>query len=396
MESFVASACVHVMYVVAATVTVLCILSILDAIYLPRVSPKDASHLPERPPMVSVIVPARNEEKNIRSCLRSLVDQDYPDYEIIVVDDRSTDNTAAIVLQMAAEEPRIRLVKGKRPTGTWLGKSHALHQGVLVAQGSWFLFVDADTWHHPHSISSCMHHCLTHKVDMLSLYPHFVCESFWEKVVQPAVGRIILFAAPLWLVNSTAKIWRIFYMAIGQFILIRKDTYEAVGGHAAIRSLVTEDVELAKRVKKAGYRLHFLYGIDLLHTRMYTRFSEMWRGWSRSFYPGMGNSVPIALIDTSLLFIFGTLPYLSLPITGLLLVAGLDVPVVRTIFTISLYTWAIIFVTTLIVRWRLKEYPSHFFTCPLGGIMVQWIALHSIYAYTCNKKVLWKGRNLVS
>jgi len=387
---------VDLMYVVAATVTLLCVLSILDAVYLPRVPLKSASELPEESPLVSVIVPARNEEDNIGTCLESLMRQDYPNYEIVVVDDRSTDSTADIVRRLAATDPRIRLVKGERLAGEWLGKSHALHQGVQVARGSWYLFVDADTWHHPRSISSCLLHCLAKKVDMLSLYPHFVCASFWEKVIQPAVGRIILFAAPLLLVNSSARVWRIFYMAIGQFILIRKGVYEGVGGHAAVRSLVAEDVELAKRVKKAGYRLHFLYGIDLLHTHMYHCFSEIWRGWSRSFYPGMGNNIVIAVIDTSLLFIFGTLPYLTLPIAALLVAIGVDTPALRTVYTLSLYLWGIIFATTFFVRWRLNEYPSYFFTCPLGGIMVQWIALHSLYAYTCDRKVLWKGRNLVS
>ena len=384
------------MYVVFGTVSLLCVLSLLDAFYLPRVRTDIPVTLPQPAPLISVIIPARNEEHTIGKCLHSLLNQDYPDFEVIVVDDRSTDRTAAIVSEFAAHDERVRLVTGKSLSREWLGKSHALHQGVLAARGSWFLFVDADTWHHPRSLSCSMYHCLSHEVDMLSLYPHFICRGFWEKVIQPAVGRSILFAAPIACVNSRRKIFRIFYMAIGQFILIRRSVYEATGGHAAIRKLVTEDVELAKLVKRSGYTIHFLYGIELLHTHMYERFSEIWRGWSRSFYPGMGNNLAMATLDNLLLFIFGTLPYLNVPVTGILLILGVRSPDVWTLFKLGLWQWIIVFATTYIVRLRLNEYPTYFFTCPLGGIMVQWIAVHSLYSYAFKKRILWKGRDLNS
>ena len=395
MGSLAGSIYLYLTYAVFGAVIVLCVLSILDAIHLPRVRIDIPLTAPHPAPMISVIIPARNEEAHIGRCLESLLTQDYPNFEILVVDDRSTDRTAAIVAEFSRTNDKVRLVHGKRLSDQWLGKSHALHQGVQVAHGSWYLFVDADTWHHPQSLSCSMHHVLSHKVDMLSLYPHFTCKGFWEKVIQPAVGRVILFAAPLALVNSRRRIFRIFYMAIGQFILISRSVYEATGGHATIRNLVTEDVELARLVKQSGHALHFLYGIELLHTDMYSRFSDIWRGWSRSFYPGMGNTLGMAVLDNVLLFIFGTLPYLNLPILVLLVLSGIHSPLVLSLLKIDAH-WIAVFATTYVVRQRLNEYPNYFFTCPLGGIMVQWIALHSLYSYAFNKKILWKGRNLNS
>lgn len=385
---------VNCMIGVTGVLAVLCVLSYLEARDPPRIRIDQPPHLPENPPLISVIVPARNEEENIPHCLESLQQQDYPNFEVIVVNDRSKDRTGSIVEAFARRDPRVKPVNGERLKDGWLGKSHALHQGVQVARGDWLLFVDADTWHHPQSLSASMDHVLRENVDMLSLYPHFVCKSFWEKVIQPAVGRMILIAGPLTFVNSRKPISRIFYMAIGQFILVRKNVYEAVGGHAAIRERVTEDVELAKRVKGAGYALNFLYGFDVLHTRMYTTFSELWRGWSRSFYPAMGNNLPQAVLETVLVFIFGTLPYLSLPIVSILLLMGFSSEPIRLLFILGLIQYTLLFTTTYVVRRQLREYPNYFFTCPLGGILVQWISTYSVYMYVSKKKVLWKDRNL--
>jgi len=379
---------------VTGTLALLCIASYPAARDPPRVRADRSEPLPDPAPRVSVIVPARNEEKNLPTCLESLLAQDYPDLEIIVVDARSTDGTGALVDAFRARDGRVRKVAGRALPPGWLGKSHAAHQGVGAATGSWLLFMDADTWLHPRGVSASVGHALGHGVDMLSLYPHFVCKSFWEKVIQPAVGRMILISGPVDFVNSRKPIFRIFAMAIGQFMLFRRSVYEAVGGHQAIRDRVVEDVELARAVKRAGHHLNFLYGTEVLRTRMYKSFSELWRGWSRSFYPAMGNHPALAVLQALLLFVFGTLPYLMLPATALLWGAGLDTGTVRTLFGLSLFQYGLLLFTTYVVRARLREYPAYFFTCPLGGIMVQWISVHSIYTHALKKQVLWKDRNL--
>jgi len=382
------------MILVTGTLILLCLASYLEARNPPRVSVDRPVNLPDPAPRVSVIVPARNEEKNLPRCLESLLEQDYPNLEIIVVDDRSTDRTGEVVDAYCRRDGRVKKVSGRVLEPGWLGKSHAVHQGVREATGAWFLFMDADTWLHPRGVSASMGHVLEKDVDMLSLYPHFVCESFWEKVIQPAVGRMILISGPVDFVNSRKPIFRIFTMAIGQFLLFRRSVYEAVGGHEAIRDRVVEDVELSRAVKQAGYHLNFLYGTEVLHTRMYKTFTELWRGWSRSFYPAMGNHPVLGIVQSLLLFVFGTLPYLVMPVAAVLWMAGLGSETVRTLFGLGLFQYGLLFLTTYAVRARLREYPEYFFTCPLGGLMVQWISVHSVYTYALKKRILWKDRDL--
>jgi chlorobactene glucosyltransferase len=390
----VAEIVVNVLIFVTGILILLCLASYLEARNPPRISVDRAVTVPDRVPRVSVIVPARNEEKNIAPCLESLLEQDYPDFEIIVVDDRSTDGTGDRVDAFCRRDPRVKKVNGEALKPGWLGKSHAAHQGVRQASGEWLLFVDADTRHHPHGLTAAMGHVLRENVDLLSLYPHFVCETFWEKVIQPAVGRMILISGPVDFVNSRKRIFRVFSMAIGQFLLFRRSVYDAVGGHEAIRDRVVEDVELARAVKQAGFHLNFLYGIDVLHTRMYKGFSEMWRGWSRSFYPAMGGNTILAVVQSFLLLVFGTVPYLVFPVTGVLWLAGFGSDPVPFLFGLGLFQYGLLFATTYVVRARLREYPEYFLTCPLGGLMVQWISVHSIYTYALKKKILWKDRNL--
>ncbi len=390
----VAEFLINSMIFVTGILILLCVASYLEARNPPRISVDRPVPLPPQVPRVSVIVPARNEEKNLSKCLNSLLEQDYPDLEVIVVDDRSTDGTGAVLDAFREQDGRVKKVVGRALEPGWLGKSHAAHQGVLEATGDWLLFMDADTWLHPRGVSASMGHVLKNQVDMLSLYPHFVCKSFWEKVIQPAVGRMILISGPVDFVNSRKPIFRIFTMAIGQFMLFRRSVYEAVGGHEAIRDRVVEDVELSRAVKQAGYHLNFLYGTQVLHTRMYKTFTELWRGWSRSFYPAMGNNPVLGILQSLLLFVFGTVPYLVMPLTAVLWLAGLGSETVRTLFWLSLIQYGLLFFTTYVVRARLEEYPEYFFTCPLGGIMVQWISVHSIYTYALNKKILWKDRDL--
>jgi len=382
------------MYLILGVHIFLCVLSIREMIWPPIIRRNDSPRPPDPAPLVSILVPARDEEDNIRDCLRSLTAQDYPNFEIIVVDDLSRDGTGRIVEEFARDHPFIRLIKGRELPDNWHGKNHACHQAFLESRGEWLLFVDADTRHSPASLTQTMNYVLRNQVDMLSLYPHFEAVTFWEKVVMPAVGRMILIGAPFELVNSDHAIFRLFAMAIGQFILISRRAYEATGGHRAVRNVVVEDIEIAKQVKKKELRLRFLYGIDLLSTRMYARFSDLWRGWSRSFYGGMGNNLPQALLSTLLLFIFGCLPYLTLPVAVALLLLGARSEALVEVLRVCSLQWALIFPVTYIVRRRLREYPECSWTFPLGGIMVQWIAFHSLFQHTLARNFIWKGRSL--
>src|SRR3972149_5429710 len=233
---------------------------------------------------ISIIVPMRNEEKNVERCITSLMNQNYPRYEVIAVDDMSTDNTPTILEDLSKKYPNLRLVRGSSPPQGWVGKTYALWQGVRLAKGDWLLFIDADTYSNPYTLKAVVYYAGKHKVDMLSLFPFQELYTFWERVIQPIIFVSIASALPHDKINNP-NLKEAF--AIGQFILIRRKVYEAVGGHESIRDRIVEDVALAKLVKGKGYSLRIAGGRSLIKTRMYTSLHEIWEGWTKNLFLGI-------------------------------------------------------------------------------------------------------------
>ncbi len=224
-------------------------------------------------PEVSVIVPARNEEAGLAECLRSLVGQEEVAYEIIVVDDHSTDATRAI----AAQFPIIVISADPLPA-SWSGKCNAVWSGARIARGRWLLFTDADTRHQPNSIASGLKEAQQLDAALLSYSPRQVVHSLAERALMPVIfAELAATYRPQDVNDPKSPI----AAANGQYLLIRRDTYNAVGGHAAVATAILEDVELAKRVKRAGYKLQFRVS-DAVSTRMYRTFGQMWEGWTKN------------------------------------------------------------------------------------------------------------------
>jgi cellulose synthase/poly-beta-1,6-N-acetylglucosamine synthase-like glycosyltransferase len=227
---------------------------------------------PEQPE-VSVIVPARNEEANLPNCLGSLVGQQGPRYEIIVVDDHSSDRTREI----AKSFPVSVITADPLPEG-WSGKCNACWSSAKVAKGKWLLFTDADTKHSPDSIAQGLREAEAVGAAMLSYSPKQEVHSFVERALMPVIfAELATTYRPKEVSNPNSPA----AAANGQYLLVRRDAYDAVGGHAAIAQAILEDVELAKRVKQAGYKLQFRQS-DAVHTRMYRSFAQMWEGWTKN------------------------------------------------------------------------------------------------------------------
>lgn len=247
-----------------------------------------------KPPLrVSVIVPARNEEANIADCVRSLLAQGQ-DVEIIIAEDGSEDATAEIVRQLAAAYPQVKLLSVPAVPEGWFGKPHALAVGAEQARGRWLLFTDADTRHAPGRLDEVIERAESEGLDLVSFSPSQQTRTWWEKAVIPQVYRELARLYPYERVNDPADPLA---AANGQYLLIRRDSYAALGGHAAIRNAVLDDVELARRAKRAGYRIRFGSGEGIVATRMYRRFSEMWEGWTKNLfllydrkYPAIGRA----------------------------------------------------------------------------------------------------------
>ena len=238
--------------------------------------------------LVTVIVPARNEEASLGACLESLVSQEGIAFEIMVVDDGSTDRTGAI----AESFPGVRMIEpGPLPEG-WTGKNNAVSAGARQAHGQWLLFTDADTVHRTGSLAKAVAEAVKQKADLLSYSPVQEVHGFWERAVMPVIfAELARKYPPSRMSDPATKL----AAANGQYLLVSRAAYDAVGGHAAVASSLLEDVALAQKIKAAGYKITFRYGGDAVRTRMYRSFRQLREGWTKNLALLFPSAIALAL-----------------------------------------------------------------------------------------------------
>ena len=228
-----------------------------------------------QPPTVSAIIPARNEEACLGDCLQSLVSQIGVAFETIVVDDHSTDHTRVI----ATSFPHVRVIEASLLPEGWTGKNNAVTNGARQARGQWLLFTDADTIHLPGSLARALAEVQDNNAELLSYSPEQIAVTFWEMATLPVVFAELARQYPPSIVSDPASP---IAAANGQFILVRRDTYDAVGGHAAVAGEILEDVALAGAVKRSGRKIRFRYAPDAVRTRMYRNYRQLRDGWTKN------------------------------------------------------------------------------------------------------------------
>lgn len=277
-----------------------------DLIFLDRQSPTLALDAGQTLPTVSIIVPVKDEAATISDCMRSLLAINYPNKEILIVDDRSTDQSAAMVRQMAQQHPSIKLHQIRELPVGWTGKTHALHHAQQHARGDWLLFVDADTTLAPASLGIILRDAIDHQADLESLLPRLDMRSFWERIVQPYAGICLMALYPI---NRAKTRGSDHAFANGQFILIKRAVYDAIGGHLAVRDKFVEDIHLGRNVQRAGYHLRVAVTPELVAVRMYSTLRRIIKGWSRIFYSA-SNAQPETLARLLLaIFAFSVIGY---------------------------------------------------------------------------------------
>jgi chlorobactene glucosyltransferase len=281
---------------------------ILNLSHLER--PDSSAPMPDNAPLVSMLVPARNESLNIEKCLRSLQRQDYPNFEIVVLDDNSRDNTGELVAALAVSDPRIKLMHGQPLPEGWAGKPFACFQLARKAQGEWLLFIDADVTVEPAMLRATMDTALRENPALLSGFPRQLLTGFWPVTVIPLMYFITLTWTPLWLLarSKTPRAG----IAIGQFLLFRKDAYWGIGGHEAVKAKIIEDVWLGMEICNKGGR-HLSVDLSrIVSCNMYRKAKDMWEGWSKWMYSVLLLS-PVGLgMMIVLAFIFFIAPFLSI------------------------------------------------------------------------------------
>ncbi len=350
----------------------------------PRLLP--GGGVPTDAPLISIVVPARNEEANIERCIRSLLAQTYSNFEVIAVDDASTDATPQILARLAGHR-RLRIVRsGPLPRG-WTGKSHAVCEGVRWAGGAWLLFVDADVTLHPGALDAAYLAAQRSGAGLVSLWARQELVGFWERVVQPVLVGVGHATDPLQRVSSPRHPGYAF--ANGQFILVERDAYERIGGHTVVRDEVVEDQMLSWHFKRAGYQMLMMDGTSVLSTRMYTSLSGIWEGWSKNNFLILKRNYLMVLGGVLAAFLITVSPFVLALVA--LLMSRFNYQVLGPLL-VNLAALA----TLLLTRWRarrffgtpLRDYLWH----PIGGLVFIGIIINSAYRHTFGRGVTWKGR----
>ncbi len=356
----------------------------LDIVVTPTPPTADA-------PLISFCVPARNEERNIRACVEGLLAQEYPNFEVIVLDDRSTDATPEILRQLSVLDDRLKTISGSDLASGWAGKPHALYQASAAARGEWLCFVDADTFLSSGTLSSCYKKAIETKADMFTIMTFQILGSFWEKVVMPLVMTALSVGFSPRKVNDPKRKDAI---ANGQFILIKRSVYDAIGGHENVKDQIVEDKAISEQVKWNGYRLIVADGKFMTKTRMYTSLPEMWEGWTKNIYLGLRDRPSLLWLGVFGAFL-ALLAALFLPVWPLLGVSwythgGGWMAVIVIIESFFLWVY-LIYVRVQVAR-KMEIQAWYALTTPLGAAVFAAMMITSAFRVLTGKGVIWKGR----
>ena len=342
-------------------------------------------------PFVSVIIPARNEAHNIGRCLRAVLAARYPAFEVIVVDDHSTDGTGAIARRIASEA-RVHVLDAPPLPSGWFGKQWACHTGALQARGTLLCFTDADTAHGPELLARSVNALETRGADLFTVAGRQEMVTFWEKVMQPVVFALLLarYGGLESMSRSTTPMNKI---ANGQFLLVRREPYERLGGHEAVRDHVAEDLQLAMRFTEAGSRMHMVLARDHLSTRMYTSLGEIRRGWGKNVFAAGRDTFPLGPVTGRIFpFIFpvpALVPLVPLAVLGLASAGVLGAGAWwfgAITSTANLLFWSGIYsFSGLNPLWALLQ--------PVGSLVFAGICTEAAWR---GSRVEWKGREYVS
>jgi glycosyltransferase involved in cell wall biosynthesis len=327
------------------------------------------------PPLISVLIPARNEEGNIGPCIHAVLSQTYRRIEVLVLNDHSEDGTAAVAESITLLDDRVRLIRGKELPGGWGGKNWACHQLSEEARGDILLFIDADVRLAPEAVSSAVRYLQGSDLAMLSVFPTQKIRSFGEWLIVPLMNWLLLSFLPLRKVFTSDN--RSFVAANGQFICFGKEAYRNFGGHAAVKDTVVEDMEIARLLKRSGQRIMTLLGGNLVSCRMYNGFRDAIGGFSKNFYPGFNMSAPAFICMTTLLFFAFTAPYVLLCLHGYFL------------YLIILISSGRFFIALASRQNPLLNIVLH----PIQMLFMYVIGLRSVFA-SRKGKLIWKGRRI--
>jgi len=338
-----------------------------------RAVPMLRANRPQRAAFVSILVPARNEERIIEETVRAFLAQDYPAFEVIVVDDRSTDATPQLLASI--DDPRLIVMRGEETPEGWLGKPWALHQAAARARGELLMFVDADVFYAPGTIAAAVAHIEQRDAAMIALLPRFELHGFWENAAMPQLAMSVFSFLPIWIGERR----QIALLAVGggPGNFVRRADYDAVGGHEALRDAVVDDVSLPRRLRKSGRRTETVRADDFVFIHMYHGLGEIIDGFTKNAFSIFGRSYAFALTTIVLMVLIHFAPYVAACIGNRAAIA--------TVIVISL---------TRIILFRSLRYPmwNAVLLHPVMTAIWGWIFLRSLWLTGIRRQLHWRGR----
>ncbi|HET7711738.1 MAG TPA: glycosyltransferase family 2 protein [Thermoanaerobaculia bacterium] len=363
------------MRVLAAIVLVAWALALIRTLVNLLLIPRLRRGAPTAGPRVSVIIPARDEERRIELTVRAFLSQTYEDFEVIVVNDRSTDATAAILERIARQNERLVVVSGEEPPPGWLGKPWALHQGSRRATGELLLFVDADIFYAPETLGAAVEEMEKSRVAMVCLLPYVEMAGFWEHVAMPMLSITVFTFLPTWLANRTTI--QLLSIGGGTGNLIRRRDYEEVGGHETLKDAVVDDVGLARIVRRSGRKTSAVRADDFVSVRMYHGGNEIVDGFTKNMFAVLGRRYGFAALSVAAGFVFHILPYI-------LAVLG---------YGFAIATVVLITISRGVLFQQLR-YRFHYalWAHPLMVVFWGWITIRSAWFTGIRRRLLWRGR----
>ena len=350
---------------------------------------------------LSVVIPAFNEEQNIEGCLTHVLMSERPcsRWDVIVVDDQSSDNTVkiaeqAIVTVAGADQPVATVLQaGPRPKGErWVGKNWGCCQAMEQVNSEWVLFIDADVTLAPDAIRRALHQSINENADLFSLAPRLTCGCLAEWMVQPIMASLLGLGFPILEANDPASTVA---FAAGPFMLFRRDSYDAIGGHRALAGEVVEDLALARRIKEGGFRLRYVLGIDAVDLQMYANLQALWEGWSKNWFLGLDRSISKSLGAGGVVLLMFTLPWLLVPASltmaclssqdQILWLSDAGLGLIAILMQLSVRLWT---------RARFSVPLRHWWLMGVGGMIIGLIAPTSVWKSLTGRGWTWKGRSL--
>ncbi len=327
-------------------------------------------------PLVSVLVAARDEARHLPQAMASLLAQSYPNYEVIAVDDRSSDQTGAILDDFARRDPRLRVVHVRELPKGWMGKPHALETAYEQSRGEWLLFTDADVRFHPEAITRSLRLMRSHKLDHLTLIASLDMRGFWEHTALSYIALAFLLGIRPWLVDKPREGS---YMGIGAFQLVKRDAYETAGSHRRLAMEVVDDMKLGKMMKLAGFPSAVGIAEHFVSIRWQEGLRNITRGLTKNMFAGMSFHVWKAVGTFFMVLILSVLPFVAI---GFAHGLALD-------FAIAASVGAILF-NIAVLRGSGAKSPFYGIAHPIGALLFSWIAMRSMIVTLWRGGIIWR------